>query len=155
TFADVYLQFLKSASLAQALHLTGGEISAFATHTDYQIAGDGWFNVLPVRGEAAPAVSAALLRPLRDLLDFARLKAEISPDDESLLEILRDPPTADADGSLYKLTGWDKISLASLSAHFKLTLIDLAHFAQFRRVYRVFGLLQAMGLTANALIKAT
>jgi hypothetical protein len=155
TFEDVYLRFLKAASLAQALRLTGGEISAFATHADYQIAADGWLNVLAVRDEATPAVSAALLQPLRDLLDFARLKAEISPDDESLLEILQDPPAADADGSLYTLTGWDKISLASLSAHFNLTLADFTHFAQFRRVAEVFELLQTMGVTASALIKAT
>ena len=155
TFADAYLRFLKAASLAQALHLTGGEISTFATNADYQIAGDGWLNVLPVRGEATPAVSAALLKPLGDLLDFARIKSEISPDDESLLEILSDPVAADVDGSLYSLTGWDKISLASLAAHFNLTLADLTHFAQFRRVYEVFELLQTMGLTGSSLIKAT
>jgi len=155
TFEDLYLRFLKAASLAQALRLTGAEISAFATHADYQVAADGWLNVLAVRGEATPAVSAALLKPLRDLLDFARIKAEISPDDESLLEILQDPPAADADGNLYTLTGWDKISLASLSTHFNLTPADLKHFAQFRRVSDVFELLQTMGVTASALIKAT
>jgi hypothetical protein len=155
TFKDVYLRFLKAASLAQALRLTGGEISAFATHVDYRIAGDGWLNVLAVRGEAAPAVSAAFLKPLRDLLDFARLKAELSPDDESLLAILLDPPASDAGGSLYTLTGWDRISLASLSAHFNLTLVDLTHFADFRRVSDVFELLQTMGVTASTLIKAT
>lgn len=155
SFADVYLRFLKAASLAQALRLTGGEISSFAMHADYQVAGDGWLNVLPVRGEATPAVSIALTKPLRDLLDFAGIKSEISPDDESLLEILSDPPAADVDGSLYSLTGWDRISLASLLAHFNLTLADLTHFGQFRRVYEVFELLRTMGLTGSALIKAT
>jgi len=154
-FQDAYVRFLKAASLAQALRLTGNEISFFATHADYRINGDGWLNALAVNGEAVSPVSEALLKPFRDLLEFARIKSEISPAGESLLELLRNPAEADADGSLYSLTRWDKPSVASLLTHFTLTFADLARLDQFRRVSDVFDLLRKMGLVASALIKAT
>ena len=154
-FNDAYVRFFKTASLAQALRLTANELSRFATHSDYQIAGDGWLNALAVTGEPVPATAAALLRPLRDLLDFAHIKTEISPEDESLLTLLRDPATGDTNGLLYTLTRWDKASVSSLLVHFGISIVDLAHFNQFRRVYDVFLLLQKMGILASALIKGT
>ena len=74
--------------------MTANEIAHFATAAEYEVGGDGWLNVLAVTGRPAPPVSKALLKPLEALLDFARIKARISPDDESLLTILQDPAAA-------------------------------------------------------------
>ncbi len=156
-FTAVYIRFLKAASLAQGLKLTANELSRFATDTDYQVAGDNWLNLLAVTGAPTAPVAVALLKPLRVLLDFARIKAELAPDDESLLTILRDPvaATASADGLLFTLTRWDKKSLADLLLHFGANIAGLSHFAQFRRVYDAFALITTMGIPAGALIGAT
>lgn len=156
-FTAAYIRFLKTASLAQVLRLTANEISRFATDADYQINADGWLNLLAVSGDPAPLTAVALLKPFRDLLDFARIKAEISPDDESLLTVLQGPAaaTANADSLLYTITRWDKISLVDLVAHFNGNIAGLAHFNQFRRVYDAFALIQQMGISASALITAT
>jgi hypothetical protein len=53
---------LKCASLAAHLRLTTHEIAHFANDTDYSITNDGWLNALPVSGNPAPPVAAALLR---------------------------------------------------------------------------------------------
>lgn len=156
-FTGVYVRFLKAASLAVGLNLTANEIAHFATDADYQISGDGWLTLLPVSGDLAAAVAAALLKPLRDLLDYARIKSEISPDDESLLAILKDPTaaTAKADSLLFTLTRWEKTSLNDLLAHFGGNIAGLNHFDLFRRVYDAFSLIQKMGVSADALIPAT
>lgn len=156
-FTAAYIRFLKAASLAQGLHLNAGELARFATDADYQIAGDGWLNTLAVVGAPAPLVAVALLKPLRALLDFARIKAELSPDDDSLLTILRDPATATAkaDSLLFTLTRWDKKSLADVLLRFGGNIAGLSHFAQFRRVYDAFALIQTMGIPATALLSAT
>jgi hypothetical protein len=153
-FNAAYIRFLKAASLAQGLRLTAAEISRFATDADYQIGGDGWLNALATTGDPSAPTAAALLKPLRDLLDFSRIKSEVSPADESLLLVLRDPPAAGADGRLYSLGRWDEASLDALLVHFGGGVAGLAHFDQFRRVYDAFGLIQKMGISAAALIKA-
>ncbi|HEX8138508.1 MAG TPA: neuraminidase-like domain-containing protein [Pyrinomonadaceae bacterium] len=155
-FTAVYIRFLKAASLAQTLRLTANEISRFATDADYQIAGDGWLNALAVSGDPAAPTAAALLKPLRDLLDFARIKSEISPDDESLLTVLQNPTaaTTNTDSLLYTITHWDKMALADLLTHFNGNIAGLAHFDRFRRVYHAFVLVQKMGISASALIEA-
>lgn len=156
-FSDVYTRFLKAASLAVALGLTANELAYFATSADYQIAGDGWLNALPVSGDPSATIAAALLKPLLALLDFARLKAGISPGDEQLLTILTDPATATAqtESLLYTLTHWDADSLNALLAEFGGTIAGLAHLDLFSRVYDAFALLQPMGIVASALLKAT
>jgi hypothetical protein len=156
-FTGVYVRFLKAVSLAEGHNLTANEIAHFATDADYQISGDGWLNVLPVSGDPTAPVAAALLKPLRDLLDYARIKSEISPDDESLLAILKDPTaaTAKADSLLFTLTRWEKTSLNDLLAHFGGTIAGLSHFDLFRRVYDAFALVQKMGVSASALTAAT
>ncbi|MGH9751588.1 MAG: neuraminidase-like domain-containing protein, partial [Blastocatellia bacterium] len=156
-FTDVYVRFLKAASLAVGLGLTVNEIAYFATSPDYPVSGDGWLNALPVSGDPAAPTAVALLKPLRDLLDYSRIKAELSPGDESLLTILQDPiaATASADGLLFTLTRWDKVSLNDLLAHFGGAIAGLASFAQFRRVYDAFALIQKLGISASALIDAT
>jgi ABC toxin-like protein/neuraminidase-like protein len=155
-FTDIYTRFLKVVSLATGLGLTANEIAHFATDPDYHILAEGWLNSLRVIG--GPAVGAAeLLKPLRDLLDYARIKSEVAPGDESLLTILKDPvtATANADGLFFKLIPWDKTSLEELLAHFGGSIADLTHFDQFRRVYVAFELIRKIGISANALTRAT
>ena len=156
-FSDTYIRFLKAAALADGLHLTADELAHFATDGDELIAGDGWLNALPVSGDPAPATAVALLQPLQALLNYTRIKAALSPADESLLRVLQDPATATAtaDSSLFALTRWDRVSLNDMLAHFGGNVAGLAHFEQFRRVYDALALLQTMGLPASALIKAT
>jgi hypothetical protein len=93
------------------------------------------------------------LKPLEALLDFARIKLDLSPGDESLLAVLEDPVSADS--PLYSLTRWDKTSLRDLLGQFAADLSSLTHFDLFRRVYDAFSLVQQMGVSAKALIRAT
>jgi len=68
-------------------------------------------------GALAIDCSVASLRGvLRDVLNFARMKAAISPNDEQLLDIVEDPNLLSADGvtpQIIKLTGWALSSLDS------------------------------------------
>ncbi len=156
-FSDTYIRFLKAAALADGLHLTANELAHFAIDADDCIAGDGWLNALPVSGDSTPATAVALLQPLQALLDYTRIKAALSPADESLLRVLQDPATASAtaDSALFALTRWHRVSLNDMLAHFGGNVAGLAHFEQFRRVYDPLALIQTMGLPASALIKAT
>ena len=155
-FTDVYTRFLKVVSLAVSLGLTANEIAYFAADSDYLIAADGWLNVLRVSGNPV-APEAALLKPLQDLLDYARIKSEVAPGDESILTILKDPvaATAKADSSFFTLIRSDKPSLDDLLAHFGGNIADLAHFDLFRRVYDAFELIRKLGISGNASTKAT
>ena len=156
-FFDAYTRFVKAASLSVALKMTPNEISHFATAAEYEIGGDGWLNVLAVTGRPDPPVSKALLKPLEALLDFARIKAEISPDDESLLTIIQHPAaaTATSESLLFTLTRWDQKSLQDVVAHFTGTIADLKRFEFFRRVYDAFELIGLMGIAGGAIIGAT
>ncbi len=153
----VYVRFLKAASLATGLSLTANEIGYFATHSDYQIDGDGWLNALSVSGNPAPSTAPALLKPFEALLDFARIKVDISASDESLLTVLKDPTTAtqNTDSLLFTITRWNQTSLNDVLAQFSGTMAGLGHFELFRRVYDAFALIQKMGISAKALIQAT
>ena len=174
-FRRAYLRFLKAATLASALRLTANETAHFAMSADYRVGaqgqpdpnGDGWLNVLPVadnlnlsdpaEAAAAATLNATLVTTLRDLLDYARVKADISPDDDSLLAVLKDPAASAAgdDAPLYALTRWTPSSLGALLAHFGAGTADLSHFALFRRVYDAFAVIQTMGVSAQALVGAT
>ncbi|HEX7312611.1 MAG TPA: neuraminidase-like domain-containing protein [Pyrinomonadaceae bacterium] len=154
-FNAAYVRFLKAASLAQGLRLSASELTRFATDADYQVAGDGWLNVLAVAGDPAPATAAALLKPLRDLLDYARIKAELSPGDDALITALADPTAASGGGALQDLTRWDTKSLDALLSHFGGDVAGLTHFDQFRRAFDAFALARGMGISAGALIRAT
>ena len=156
-FQAVYLRFLKSVSLASGLRLTAGEIAHFATQSDLQIASDGWLNAVSVNGGATPSTNTALLKPFETLLDFARIKMQLSPDDEQVLAILQDPKTATAtsDGPLFALTRWDKASLDSVLTQFAKSLIVLPNFDVFRQVYDALALIQTVGASGAAVIRAT
>jgi hypothetical protein len=156
-FSDVYIRFLKVASLASGLLLTTNEMVRFATDVDYQMAADGWLNALPVSGDPSSATAIALVKPFQALLDFARVKVDLSPGDEQLLGVLQDPTkaTTNADSLLFILTRWDKTSLSDVLSQFGANTAGLAHFELFRRLYDAFALIQTMGISASALIKAT
>ncbi|GLV54150.1 hypothetical protein KDH_09990 [Dictyobacter sp. S3.2.2.5] len=174
-FKETYIRFLKAASLTADLGLTTGEMAYLATRPDYRINAQGqidsngqnWLNALPDADNlhlANPAdaaisqhVNAALLTPLRALLDFARIKADISPGDESFLAALKDPVTAtqNADSLLFTITRWNPTSLNDVLAHIGGDLAGLGKFDLFRRVYAAFALIQKMGISAQALIQAT
>ncbi|HEY3132260.1 MAG TPA: neuraminidase-like domain-containing protein [Acidobacteriota bacterium] len=156
-FNDAYIRFLKTTSLAAALRLTGNEIAHFATDSDYQVNGDGWLNALAVSGDPMPSTAAALLRPFEALLEFARINAHLSPDDEQLLGILQDPTaaTATAESQLFTLTRWDRASLDDVLTQFGSTIAGLSHFDLFRRVHDAFAVIRRMGVSGAALIRAT
>lgn len=154
---QAYVRFLKAAALTAALKLTAAEIGHLAAHADYQIGGESWLNRLPVTSSPDSATAAALLKAFDALLHFARIKADVSPGDERLLEVLRDPTaaTADAESLLYVLTRWEKDSFVALLARFGKAAADLAHVETLRRVYDAYGWVKKLGVPAAALIGAT
>jgi hypothetical protein len=156
SFREAYIRFLKVASLAAGLGLTANELTYFATHPDFAIAGDGWLNALSVNGNPSPGTASALLRCFESLLDFARIKTEISPSDESLLSALKDPANAtqNADSLLFNITRWNPSSLSDALNQFGSNIAGLGHFAVFRRTYDAFALVEAIGIPAKALIQA-
>jgi hypothetical protein len=155
-FRNVYIRLQKVAALASTLDLTTDEISRFAVDNDYRVGNDGWLNALAVDASLAPAVAAPLLKSLEALLDVARIKAELSADDDRLLDILRNPAAtaANPNSALYALTRWDRVSLDALLVQFGRTKADLVHFDLFRRVYDAFAVVRAVGVSAAALIRA-
>lgn len=156
-FSHAYVRFLKAVSLMTGLSMTANELAFFATHTDYQVDGDGWLNALAVSGDPEPAIAIALRKPFEALLDFARIKSGISPDDESLLAVLKDPvaATENNDSLLFTLTRWNKVSLTDLLTHFGGNIANLSHFNLFLRMHEAFALLEPMGISAKALLRAT
>ena len=126
------MRFLKVAALASALKLTANEASFLGA--------SGWLNTLAVTGNPAPSDAATLLDRLEQLLDFARVKSDLSPDDEQVLAILQDPASATAqpDSRLFALTHWDKGSLDDLLAHFGAVVANLSDLETLRRVYDAF-----------------
>ncbi|MFM9951807.1 MAG: neuraminidase-like domain-containing protein [Saprospiraceae bacterium] len=157
-FQEAYIRFLKTASLATGLGLSANEMAYFAAHSDCFIRGRGWLNALPVSGNANAEISAGLLKSLEILLDFARIKADVSQGSESLLSVLQDPKTAtqQQDSLLFSITRWNPGALDDMLERFNIKKItDLAKFDVLRRVYDAFALVQKMGISANALIQAT
>ena len=152
-----YVRFLKATALAAALKLTAAEMAHLAADADYQVGGEGWLNRLPVTGSPDGATTAALLKALAALLDFGRIKTDVSPGDERLLEVLRDPAaaTADPESLLYVLTRWEKPSLEALLSRFSKVAADLAHVETLRRVYDAYAWVKTLGLPAATLIEAT
>lgn len=153
---QAYVRFLKTAALAAVLKLTAAETAHLAADPDYRMDGEGWLNRLPVTGDPDGATAAGLLGAFAALLDFSRIKADVSPGDERLLEVLRDPAaaTADADGLLYVLTRWEKPSVEALLDRFHKTRADLAHVETLRRLYDAYHWVKSLGVPAAALIEA-
>jgi hypothetical protein len=156
-FSDAYVRFMKVASLLAGLSLTANEIARFGTNPDYFIGGDGWLNTLTVKGDPTAASAAALLKPFVALVDYSRIKSELSVTDESLLTVLKDPDTATANPNslLFTLTFWDKTSLNDLLIQFGGNFAALGHFELFRRVYDAFYVIQTIGISTAKLVAAT
>lgn len=149
-----YVRFLKAASLASAAGLTARETAYLASYPGYHIDNKGWLNSLPADGSPDTSTFSTLLAAFTALLDFAYLKAALAPEDERLPAVLEDPAAAEAGGLLYSLTRWEPGSLGALLGRFGMTLDDLGHVEDFRRVYDAYGWIRAMGFPASALLEA-
>ena len=138
-----YLRFLKAASLASALSLTAAEIVYLATAPGFPVTGQSWLNLLAADGAPDPAVAAALAGVLTGLLDVARIKQALSPADERLLAVLRDPLAILQNGqsALLSLTGWSLASVNSLLTQFfgSTDLAALSSVANLARVYDAYA----------------
>jgi hypothetical protein len=166
---EAYSRFLKVTSLATALKLTANEIAYLAAQTNYQINSQGWLNSLPVTGSPDKPTSTALLTAFNGLLDFAPIKADLAPDDERLLMVLKDPATPIQNelrtatpnpnslpfSLLFSLTQWKTNSLDALLTHFGKVLGDLSQIETFDRIYDAYQIVKQMGIPATALIQAT
>ncbi|HEX9423539.1 MAG TPA: neuraminidase-like domain-containing protein [Pyrinomonadaceae bacterium] len=169
-----YLRFLKGASLTAALKLEASEMAYFAGAETYQIGGRGWLNSLPVAGTPDTTTGVSLLEPFEALLNFAALKVALSPNDERLLIVLKDPnaiietadttPLHDENSLLLALTRWDGESLDALLLRFGKNIQGqpneadrgaLKELATFQRIYRAYALVKKIGVSAAALIAAT
>jgi hypothetical protein len=114
--------------------------------------GQGWLNFLVVSEEPDPATCASLRDVLTALLDFARIKRALSPNDERLLSLLQKPDIS----AVISLTGWDRNSLTTLLTRFvgdtdldKLTTIEYL-----RRVFDAYAFVRTCRISAATLIAA-
>jgi Neuraminidase-like domain/Putative peptidoglycan binding domain/Salmonella virulence plasmid 28.1kDa A protein len=103
---------------------------------------------------------ASLRGVLRDLLNFSRIKAAISPNDEQVLDVLENPNLMSADGVtpvIVKLTGWASSSLNALLQNFFGTsrLSSLSAVENLRKVFDAFAFVTSCRLSAAALLAAT
>jgi peptidoglycan hydrolase-like protein with peptidoglycan-binding domain len=161
TLADrlraTYVRFLKVASLAVGLKLTANEIAYLASNPDLQVGGQGWFDALAVSGTPPAPTAHALRDVFQAVLDFARIKRALSPDDERLLQVLQAPDARleTGDALLPALTGWDETSLADLLTRLGHAHADLAHLSVFARVYDTLAVVGTFGISTAALAKAT
>jgi hypothetical protein len=125
--------------------------------------GQGWLNLLPVTGIPDTSVAANLRDVLSGVLDYARIKATLSPKDERLLNVLENPslklPNDPNDHSaLLSLTRWNPASLNALLTQFfggSTQISSLAVLENFRRVYDAFAVVKACGISGATLIPAT
>ena len=153
----VYIRFLKAASLATGLKLTANETAHFAKHQDYQVNSQGWLNVLAVSSGDPDIAPVQATKILLALLDFARIKSALAPDDERLLAVLQDPNAILPDKSLLllALTRWESGSLNALFTRYGKAMPDLGHLETFRRVYDTYAMVKTLGIPASTLISAT
>ncbi len=155
-----YVRFLKATSLATSLSLKADEIAYLASNGDFQVNGQGWLNTLSVSGSPDTQTAIGLRDILCAVLDFARIKAALSPNDERLLSVLKQPEALlpNGDSALLTLTRWDQGSLNALLTLFfpnvPTPLANLAHLENFRRVYDAYAFVTACGISAAALISA-
>jgi hypothetical protein len=153
--SDSYVRFLKATSLATALSLTAAEIAYLGTASALPAS---WLNSLAAQGSPDPGTAASLADVLGALLDYARLKQVLSPSDERLLAVLRNPAATLPGGqtALLSLTGWAQNSVNALLTQFfgSTDPASLSAVQNFRRVFDAYRIVQASRLTASALISA-
>jgi hypothetical protein len=121
--------------------------------------GQGWINSLagaPTDLETTAANDMTAV--LEALLDFARIKQALSPNDSRLLAVLVDPATTLPNGqsALLTLTGWSQESLAALLTQFfpHSGIASLASVENLARVYDAFAVVTTSRLSASTLISA-
>ena len=153
----VYVAFLKMVELASLLKLTFAELVHFAVASDLQIDGSGWMNHLTSEGSSGTVSDKSILKVVVSLLDFSKIKSEISSGDERLLEVLRNPEAStEVHGSLlFVLTRWDKPSVEALLEHFGKSYSDLSSITTFHRIYLAYNWMKKLGVPAETLINAT
>jgi hypothetical protein len=153
---ETYVRTLKAASLATGAKLTAAELAHLAVDPDLHVGGKGWLNALRASGQPDQGTGVELRAALLRMLDFARLKAELSPQDERLLEVVQAPAATAADGTspLLVLTRWDGDSLDALLARIGKTRADLAEVETFARVDAAYGVVTKLGTSATAAIAA-
>lgn len=121
--------------------------------------GQGWLNFLAVSQDPDPATAASLRDVLMSLLDYARIKQALSPNDERFLALLQNPASKLPNGfsALFSLTRWDQRSLNALLNRFfgNTDLADLASVENFRRVYDAYAFVQTCRISAAVLIAVT
>ena len=139
-FRATLVRFLKATSLAAALSLTADEIAYLASNADLSVNNKGWLNALAVSGNPDSSTATALRDVLTAVLDFARIKQALSPNDDRFLAILQNPAATLPNGksALLTLTGWDKESLDALLRGLWYTTDDLSHLEKLRRVYDAY-----------------
>lgn len=152
-----YVRTLKAASMQAALKLSVAEIAHLASVTETRINNQGWLNALVVSGATPLAQRRPLFNALSALLNYALLKKAFQPEEDQLLEAVRDPTAAGPSGinRLVSVTRWNDTSLTDLLARLGLTRAQLAQPANLRRVADGFALLNKLGISAAALIAAT
>lgn len=128
--------------------------------------GRGWLNLLPgspyADGLGSPypggADGARLRATLQTVLDFARLKAALSPSDERLLQTLQSPGAVLPNGqtALANLTGWQPASLGALLLRFTgaSSIAALSDIETFARVFDALAIVSASRVSAASLLAA-
>jgi peptidoglycan hydrolase-like protein with peptidoglycan-binding domain len=154
---STYVRFLKISALADSLKLTANEVAYLGT--TLKVADGGWMNALPVAASADAKTSRALHDVLLDLLDFARIKADLALGDDRLLSLLREPAAKPPGGKsrLSTLTGWDDASIDTLLTHFhgSADRAVLSGLPALRRVHEAHTLVARLGIPASAVVEAT
>jgi GH18 family chitinase len=144
---------------ALAAHAHDGTITPFAVvdHASPDI-GHGWLNFLTGTQDPDLATAARLGTVLSDLLAFARIKAALSPSDERLLAVLKNPASLLPSGqsALLSLTGWAQVSVNALLTQFfgSAQVVNLGIVGNFQRVYDAYAIVTTCRVTASALIAA-
>ena len=118
--------------------------------------GAGWLNFLAVGAPPAPADATRLGDVLAAILAFARIKAQLSPNDQRLLAALQNPAAALPNGgsALLALTGWSQDSVDALLTQFfgDAQPGHLSSVENFRRVFDAYALVSQCRVTAATMI---
>ena len=152
-----YVRTLKAVSIQISLNLSVAEIAHLSSVTETRINSQSWLNALVVNGSTPQAQRPPLFQALSAVLDYALLKKTFQPEEDRLLEALRDPTAVAPSGinRLISVTRWNETSLTALLARLGLTRAQLAQPANLRRVSNGFTLLKRLGISAEKLIAAT
>lgn len=122
--------------------------------------GLGWLNFLAAPGTSNDIVltTATNLRyVLTSLLNYARIKQALSPNDERFLAVLQNPKSTLPNGfsALLSLTRWDQSSRDALLNRFNMQLTDLSSVENFRRVYDAYAFVKTCRISAAVLVAVT